>query len=88
MGVDILRGHVSLRGYTAPAAPKARTDPTTIAFASFAAAPAPLPLLAPNTVAAQSVFYVFVFFLIHLVFISYPSFQATINMSDGSGAED
>ena len=36
----------------------------------------------------QSVFYVFVFFLTHLVSITHPPFQATINMSVGSGAED
>ena len=36
----------------------------------------------------QSVFYVFVFFLTHLVSITHPPFQATINMSGGSGAED
>ena len=37
----------------------------------------------------QSVSYdVFVFFLTHLVSITHPPFQATINMSGGSGAED
>ena len=36
----------------------------------------------------QSVFYVFVFFLSHLVSIAHPPFQATISMSGGSGAED
>ena len=37
---------------------------------------------------AQSVFYVFVFFLNHLVANAHPSFQATVNMSGGSGTED
>ena len=36
----------------------------------------------------QSVFYVFVFFLTHLFSITHLPFQATINMSSGSGAED
>ena len=31
---------------------------------------------------------VFVFFLTHLVSITHPPFQATINMSGGGGAED
>ena len=50
--LDVLRGNVCLRRYTAPAAPTARTYLTAIASASAAAAPSPLPLLAPLAVAA------------------------------------
>ena len=36
----------------------------------------------------QYFFYVFVFFLTHLVSTTHPLFQVTINMSSASGAED
>ena len=50
--IDILRRHVCLRCYTAPAAPTASTYPTAITSAPVAAAPSPLPLLAPLAVVA------------------------------------